>query len=231
VTASIDQVVTLHGDQALLERAGHLFAPRSEFICVAVDTSTWSVRLSRTKAEAGTQTGTEAEAPMPRFGEGVDAYKMYNPRAVDDPAARRHLLAIRESGIEIRICPTGLPYETIIVDGRVAIQAGATRDGVRSYTVVSVPAVVAGMRSLFFASWQSATDLVDFVGARPPVVDEQGLAILRLLSSGQKDVTAARRLGMSVRTYRRRVADLMVLLGADSRFQAGARARALGLRF
>lgn len=241
MTASIDQVVTLHGDHALLERAGHLFAPRSEFICVAVDTSTWSVRMSRTQTEAdigtehgattGSTTGTEAEAPMPRFGEGVDVYKMYNPQAVDDPAARRNLLAIREFGVKIRICPTQLPYETIIVDRRVAIQAGATQDGVRSYTVVSVPAVVAGMRSLFFASWQSATDLVDFVRARPPVVDEQGMAILRLLSSGQKDVTAARRLGMSVRTYRRRVADLMVLLGADSRFQAGARARALGLRF
>jgi hypothetical protein len=34
---------------------------------------------------------------------------------------------------------------------------------------------------------------------------------------------------MSVRTYRRRVAELMVVLGADSRFQAGVRAKALGL--
>jgi DNA-binding NarL/FixJ family response regulator len=62
-------------------------------------------------------------------------------------------------------------------------------------------------------------------------VDEQGLTILRLLSAGQKDETAARSMGLSVRTYRRRVAELMTLLGADSRFQAGVRARALGLRW
>ncbi|MFI2370416.1 hypothetical protein [Streptomyces sp. NPDC018833] len=34
-------------------------------------------------------------------------------------------------------------------------------------------------------------------------------------------------LGMSLRTYRRRVADVMTLPGATSRFQAGLRAREL----
>ncbi|HWE88085.1 MAG TPA: DNA-binding response regulator [Pseudonocardiaceae bacterium] len=215
---SIDQVVTLHGDKALMERAGHLFAPRREFICLAIDTATWSVRVAH------------AETPTPMVPEGVDVYKMYTPQAVADPAARQQLLAVRDAGAQVRICPTRLPYETIIIDGRVAIQAGASQHGVRAYTVVSVPTVVAGMRSLFFATWQSAADLTDVVRAGPPSVDDEGMAILRLLSSGQKDVTAARRLGMSVRTYRRRVAELMVVLDADSRFQAGARARALGLK-
>jgi hypothetical protein len=36
-------------------------------------------------------------------------------------------------------------------------------------------------------------------------------------------------LGMSLRTYRRRVAELMAAVGASSRFQAGLRARELGL--
>jgi DNA-binding NarL/FixJ family response regulator len=57
------------------------------------------------------------------------------------------------------------------------------------------------------------------------------MAILRLLSAGQKDEAAARSMGVSVRTYRRRVAELMALLGAESRFQAGERARALGLHW
>jgi DNA-binding NarL/FixJ family response regulator len=43
------------------------------------------------------------------------------------------------------------------------------------------------------------------------------------------DETAVRALGVSLRTYRRRVAELMTALGAASRFQAGARARELGL--
>jgi hypothetical protein len=36
-------------------------------------------------------------------------------------------------------------------------------------------------------------------------------------------------MGISVRPYRRRVDDLNKTLGASSRFQAGARARELGL--
>jgi DNA-binding NarL/FixJ family response regulator len=47
--------------------------------------------------------------------------------------------------------------------------------------------------------------------------------------SGCKDATAARRLDLGLRTYRRRVAELMTALDASSRFQAGARARELGL--
>ena len=43
------------------------------------------------------------------------------------------------------------------------------------------------------------------------------------------DETAARRLTLSLRTYRRRVAELMRTLDADSRFQAGVRAGELGL--
>ena len=49
------------------------------------------------------------------------------------------------------------------------------------------------------------------------------------LASGSKDEAAARALGMSLRTYRRRVAELMTAVGATSRFQAGLRARELSL--
>ena len=43
------------------------------------------------------------------------------------------------------------------------------------------------------------------------------------------DEAAARRLGTSLRTYRRRVAEPMAVLEAGSRFQAGVRAGELGL--
>ncbi|WP_250280907.1 LuxR C-terminal-related transcriptional regulator [Frankia sp. CiP1_Cm_nod2] len=45
--------------------------------------------------------------------------------------------------------------------------------------------------------------------------------LLRLLSLGAKDEAAARHLGVSVRTVRRMIADLMRRMGARSRFQAG----------
>ncbi len=47
----------------------------------------------------------------------------------------------------------------------------------------------------------------------------------RMLSAGHTDEAASRQLGVSLRTYRRRVAELMAMLDATSRFQAGIRAR------
>ena len=48
--------------------------------------------------------------------------------------------------------------------------------------------------------------------------------LLGQLAGGAKDEQIARALGLSVRTVRRRVADLLDELGADSRFQAGVEA-------
>ncbi len=53
--------------------------------------------------------------------------------------------------------------------------------------------------------------------------------VVEALGGGATDAAAARALGMSVRTYRRRVAEPMPAPGASSRFQAGVRARDLGL--
>ncbi|MGI5399732.1 DNA-binding response regulator [Streptomyces sp. CA-135486] len=91
--------------------------------------------------------------------------------------------------------------------------------------MVRAPAVVDGVRSLFRAAWENATDLADFRHRRPHALGDEARRILRMLSEGHTDETASRQLGMSLRTYRRRVAELMALLGATSRFQAGIRAR------
>ena len=52
--------------------------------------------------------------------------------------------------------------------------------------------------------------------------------LLRQLAAGAKDEQIARTLGVSLRTVRRRIADLMTELGADSRFQAGVEAARRG---
>jgi len=63
----------------------------------------------------------------------------------------------------------------------------------------------------------------------PPQVQYVQHQILRLLVDGAKDETIARHLGMSVRTCRRHIADIMAKLGSVSRFQAGANAVRCGL--
>ncbi|HEX3650950.1 MAG TPA: DNA-binding response regulator [Pseudonocardiaceae bacterium] len=215
-------MITVRGKAELFARAGHLFSAREEFVCAAKDMSTWSMRGSREAAAAQVAA---------QIAGGLRMRKMYNPDALADPADAAHLRQIAETGVQVRICPAPLAHETIIIDRRVAIVAGSLASGLREYHVISAPDVAAGVLSLYQATWAGATDLADYLPAPPPHVDEQGMAILRLLSAGHKDEAAARSLGVSVRTYRRRVAELMARLGAESRFQAGERARALGLRW
>ncbi len=56
------------------------------------------------------------------------------------------------------------------------------------------------------------------------MTDDLKRSIVRLMAEGYKDEIVARRLGMSVRTCRRHIAEIMEELEATSRFQAGANA-------
>lgn len=221
------QVVTLRGEAELLTKAGHLFAAKDEFVCAATDLSTWA----RPRSWGGDQRREVSDRMPELIAAGLQVRKLYNPAAVVDPEDAAHLQELAALGVRVRICPTSLAHETIIIDRKVAILAGAPVAGVREFSVIMAPEVVAGVRSLFLATWAGATDLADYLPTAPPALDEHGREILRLLSAGQKDEAAARSMGVSVRTYRRRVAELMTLLGVESRFQAGERARALGLRW
>ena len=91
------------------------------------------------------------------------------------------------------------------------------------------PVLVGGVYSLFTAAWEAAIDLGVCLRGEVPELAAEDREILRALGAGLTDEAAARRLGTSLRTYRRRVAELMAALEAGSRFQAGARAGELGL--
>jgi hypothetical protein len=208
----VTDVVMVRGEAELFERTAHLFAAATEIACAARDLHTWSVAHP---------TAAEREQSV----RGLDVRKIYQPGVLFDPALAEHLRFIAASGARIRITEREI-NETILLDRRIAIVAGDRVGDARGYTVVSSPALVQGIQSLFEAAWHDATDVASYqarfteLGARE---------ILEQLASGCKDETAARALGVGLRTYRRRVAELMELLGASSRFQAGARAREAGL--
>jgi DNA-binding NarL/FixJ family response regulator len=52
--------------------------------------------------------------------------------------------------------------------------------------------------------------------------------VVQQLLSGATDITASRLLGLSPRTYSRRVSELLDYLGVESRFQAGVEAARRG---
>jgi hypothetical protein len=199
-------VVVLRGHRELYERTWHLFASAREITCAANDVRTWA---------------SHNQAPPPP-GKAVKVRKLYRPGVLLDPTGVQHARHVAAHGAQVRITTDEL-NETIIVDRRVAILAG---DG--TFSVVWIPGVVQSVHALFDAAWRSATALADYERDFGDLC-EVAPKILELLGSGAKDETAARSMGLSLRTYRRRVADLMTTLGASSRFQAGARARELGL--
>ncbi|NKZ06927.1 response regulator transcription factor [Actinomadura latina] len=219
MSVDVDRNVVLRGETELIERAGRLFLACEEFACAATDMNTWALPGSRERIVAQRHA----------MGVAPDVRKLYSPAALADEESERHLVELDRAGVRVRICPAPLPHETIIVDRRVAILAGPAQGGVREYTVVRSPSVVRGVVSLYRATWETAVELADYRRDRPPALSEESRHILRLLGGGLKDEAAARRLGLSLRTYRRRVAEILTLLDADSRFQAGLRAHEFGL--
>lgn len=219
MSVDLDRNVVLRGEAELIERAGRLFFACEEFACAATDTRTWALPGARERIVAE----RHRVQPPPAVR------KLYTPAALADEESERHLVEMSRAGARVRICPSPLPQETILVDRRVAILAGPADGGVRDYTIVRSPGVVQGVVSLFCATWDTAVELADYRRDRPPALSEESRRILGLLGGGLKDEAAARRLGMSLRTYRRRVAEILTLLDADTRFQAGVRAHEFGL--
>lgn len=211
-TDRTDAVTIVRGEEEVWRRTSHLFERATSITCAANRVATW-----------GFAHGMSAPHPS-----STRIRKVFRSGTLLDPAWRRtlsHLAA--HPGVSVRVTPDEL-NETIILDERVAILAGDERDGRRSYSLITARDTVRGVMSLFEAAWRSSADLAVY-DARVAEIRELAPRVLDLLGSGVKDEVAARELGLGVRTYRRRVAELMDALGADSRFQAGVRARELGL--
>ncbi|MGW1615801.1 BTAD domain-containing putative transcriptional regulator [Streptomyces sp. NPDC002285] len=95
--------------------------------------------------------------------------------------------------------------------------------------VVRHPLVISLAADVYERMWASAAQ---FEAADPQplrIADGMKRMILSLLATGCKDEHIARRVGISVRTCRRYIATILAELEATSRFQAGVRARELGL--
>jgi hypothetical protein len=139
-----------------------------------------------------------------------------------------HLDELGDLGAEVRIHHDQLP-EMVVLDLRIGILRDRSNWGGKEIVVIREPSVVTALCGLFWTIWNAAVDLASFRRFGLDPADETTTLILELLGAGCKDETAARKLKMSVRTYRRHVANLMQKLGAESRFQAGARAAQLRL--
>jgi DNA-binding NarL/FixJ family response regulator len=90
------------------------------------------------------------------------------------------------------------------------------------------PVIVQALVRTHQTWWETGEELPAVVAASPGALPRQLRPVLEALLAGLTDEAAAARLGMSGRTYSRRVGELLAVLGTTSRFRAGTEAARLG---
>jgi hypothetical protein len=94
-------------------------------------------------------------------------------------------------------------------------------DHPQAAALVRDPLVVAFILEAYERMWLAADPYPVGDDVHGELDGELKQAIIRHLITGMTDAAVARRLGMSVRTCRRHVAEIMAALGAESRLQMG----------
>lgn len=131
-----------------------------------------------------------------------------------------HVLeARRDEGEEVRVVDA-LPTRLLVISGTHVIVPEPLGFADEPRLLVRQGALVEALTLLFELYWERSVGVAELARSR----SEHRTFLLRQLASGAKDEQIARALGLSLRTVRRRVAELMTELGVDSRFQAGVEA-------
>ncbi|GAA4707687.1 helix-turn-helix transcriptional regulator [Nocardioides conyzicola] len=154
--------------------------------------------------------------------QGRRSRAIYPVRALHD--APEVLAARLAVGEEVRLLPE-MPTRLLVVGDSHAIVPEPLGLADLPLAVVRQRGVVEAMTWWFEELWGRAA--VPALAETGPRMDLRQF-LLEQLAAGAHDEQIARKLGISLRTVRRRVSALMTELGADSRFQAGVEAARRG---
>lgn len=150
---------------------------------------------------------------------GRQSRAIYPVRALSE--AQATLAARADVGEQIRVL-SELPTRLFIIGTTHAILPEPLGFTDEPRTLIRQPGIVAALTLYFEQLWERAAP-VPALERRDPRPDLRRF-LLQQMAAGAQDEQIARRLGVSLRTVRRRVADILTELGADTRFQAGAEA-------
>ncbi len=163
--------------------------------------------------------------------QGTTVRQLVAPDALEDPLVVRHLRELAFAGALVRVAPE-LDRTLTVHDREVAHLPADPVDGDRGTLCVREPGLVDTLVREFERLWEEAEE---FDGADTPTdpegdgaISEVQAQVLAAMCRASKDETGARRVGLSLRTYRRHVAELIHLLGADNRVHAALLARDRG---
>ncbi|MFJ3834118.1 TrmB family transcriptional regulator sugar-binding domain-containing protein [Streptomyces sp. NPDC090054] len=226
----LESTVAIHRDRSLQEQLIEVVENDYEVVLDTaqrlIESATESIDIVHARLRGSDETpGRTERGLIYRAIPGVSVRVLASPALLDEEFVREQMSMDRPMAVRVAKVP---PLQALIVDGRSALVVAESAVGRRA-SVIRVPEVLHTLHTLFESVWVNA------VPAGERIVfgdwDRAALArqILGALQAGVTDDVAARELAVSVRTYRRYVADIMALLGANSRFQAGVRAAELGL--
>ncbi len=168
-------------------------------------------------------------ASMPCLRRGVTVKVLIHKRALEDETTSTALTEMIRHGAQVRFLGGG--FERVLIADRETALVQAERGNSPSASLVEQGALVGTLLSFFDRCWSGALDASALLlpEADSAALDETHLKVLETMTRADKDEVAARELGMSVRTYRGRVAELLKHLRAATRFQAALRAKEKGL--
>lgn len=167
------------------------------------------------------------EGPNPdelaALGRGIRYRVVYAQQSLE---AAGKIDAVRESveaGEEARVI-SSVPFKFMAVDSRVGLTYEMQKSQAREALVLHQSSLLTALLSYFDVLWRQAIPL-RFSNSESKASSDLEAAldhdVLTLLSAGVNDDAIARQLGINVRTVRRRVARLLAITGAQTRFQAG----------
>lgn len=162
---------------------------------------------------------------------GVRYRAVYDNRSLEEPGAADRIRSYVAAGEEAKVY-SGVPLKLFAVDRRIAFLALDLEHPESSVLLIRSCALLDAIYDLFEFIWDRAAPLAFDKSGTPTAVPEAFDAandadhVIALLVAGFNDKMIAHQLGISERTLRRRVSEIMVALGARTRFQAGWLCRA-----
>jgi DNA-binding CsgD family transcriptional regulator len=154
---------------------------------------------------------------------GVTIRCIYQDSFRNDAATLAYARWLTELGGRARTLPT-VPMLLIVVDRAVALLPRVVGDPDSGALEVRTPALVSALLDYFETLWSIADPFGDVRHKEMTPTSGTTRELLHLLARGATDEAIARKLGLSTRTVRRLMSELMASLGATSRFQAGVEA-------
>jgi sugar-specific transcriptional regulator TrmB/DNA-binding CsgD family transcriptional regulator len=165
-----------------------------------------------------TQESLHQEAPeWQALDRGVSIRAVYHPGFDSDRLSELSLFA--QKGEQSRTAP--VPMKLLVVDGQVALIPSMRSYGAGHELRASLtrhPMLIETLQWLFESVWDSSVPIITHYGRTDP----RRQMLISLLMTGSTDNAIAGQLGVTVRSVRRWISDLMDELGVSTRLQLGA---------